>query len=234
MNQSASNGSAAAASLVHLNDCWNKIGVWGNRECVELKKATHCRNCSVYSSAAAQLLGAELPADYLRQWAEHFAREARVESAVLHSALLFRVGPEWLALSTRNLQEVADWRPIHSLPPGRNQSLVGLANIRGELLVCVSLERALGLEKGQVEKLSSKRTSYRRMVVAGVQNSRFVFPVDEVHGMHWFDPTQLKGVPSTVSKAQALYIRGILPWQGKSVGCLDDPALLEMLNRSLT
>jgi hypothetical protein len=41
-------------SSVKLNDCWNKIGVWGNRECGELKHAIHCRNCIVYSSAAAQ------------------------------------------------------------------------------------------------------------------------------------------------------------------------------------
>jgi hypothetical protein len=45
---------------VKLNDCWNKIGVWGNRECGELKKVIHCRNCTVYSSLAAQLFGAEL------------------------------------------------------------------------------------------------------------------------------------------------------------------------------
>ena len=66
-------------SSIKLNDCWNKIGVWGNRECVELNKAIHCRNCIVYSSAAAQLLGAELPQDYLERWTTHFAIEPKVE-----------------------------------------------------------------------------------------------------------------------------------------------------------
>ena len=63
----------ASMSSTKLNDCWNKIGVWGNRECGELKKVIHCRNCMVYSSAAAQLLGAELSQDYLERWTTHFA-----------------------------------------------------------------------------------------------------------------------------------------------------------------
>ena len=112
--------------------------------------------------------------------------------------------------------------------------LLGLANIRGELLVCVALAGVLGLEKVGPEKSSSKRAIYRRMVVAGREGSRFVFPVEEVHGIHLFNPNELKGLPSTVAKAQTTYIRGILLWQNKSVGCLDDQLLFEMLDGSLT
>jgi chemotaxis-related protein WspD len=217
-----------------LNDCWNKIGVWGNRECDELKKAVHCRNCIVYSSAAAQLLGAELPQDYLERWAKHFATEPDVNRQRLQAALIFRIGAEWLAMSPLHLQEIGEGRPIHSVPGGRSNTLLGLANIRGELLVCVALDRVLGIEKSGPEKSRSKRAIYRRMIVAGREASRFVFPVEEVHGIHTFNPTELKGVPSTVAKAEATYIRGILPWQSKSVGCLDDQLLFDILNKSLT
>ena len=48
-----------------LNDCWNKIGVRGDGSCPELERHAHCRNCPVYSAAAAQLLDAELPAGHL-------------------------------------------------------------------------------------------------------------------------------------------------------------------------
>jgi chemotaxis-related protein WspD len=220
-------------SSIKLNDCWNKIGVWGNRTCGELKKVIHCRNCIVYSSAAAQLLGAELPEDYLGRWTTHFATEPEVESRQLQAALIFRIGAEWLAMSPTNLQEIAEGRPIHSVPRGRSNTLLGLANIRGELLVCLALDRVLGLEKTGSEKSSSKRAIYRRMVVAGCHGSRFVFPVEEVHGIHWFNPNELKEVPSTVTKAQTAYFRGILIWQNKSVGCLDDRLLFNMLNESL-
>src|SRR3984893_3740619 len=220
-------------SSIKLNDCWKKIGVWGNRECGELKKVIHCRNCIVYSSAAAQLLGAELPQDYLERWTKYFATEAKVNSQQLQAALIFRIGAEWLALSPIHLQEIAEGLPIHSVPGGRSNTLLGLANIRGELLVCVALDRVLGLEKMGPEKSGSKRALYRRMVVAGREGSRFVFPVEEVHGIHWFNPNELKAVPSTVAKAQATYIRGILLWQDKSVGCLDDQLLFNMLDGSL-
>ena len=161
-----------SVSSFKLNDCWNKIGVWGNRECGELKKVIHCRNCMVYSSAAAQLLGAELPPDYLQRWTTHFATEQKVESRQMQAALIFRIGGEWLALSPVNLQEIAEGRPIHSVPRGRSNTLLGLANIRGELLACVALDRVLGLEKMGPEKSSSKRTLYRRMVVAGREDLR--------------------------------------------------------------
>jgi chemotaxis-related protein WspD len=221
-------------STFRLNDCWKKIGVWGNRECGELKKVIHCRNCVVYSSAAAQLLGAELPPDYLESWTKHFASEQKVESRQMEAALIFRIGAEWLALSPNNLQEIAEGRPIHSLPRGRSKTLLGLVNIRGELLVCVALDGVLGLEKMGLEKSSSKRTLYRRMVVAGREDARFVFPVEEVHGIHWFDPKELRGVPATVAKAQATYIKGLLLWQDKSVSCLNDQLLFDMLDGSLT
>jgi chemotaxis-related protein WspD len=111
---------------------------------------------------------------------------------------------------------------------------LGLVNIHGELLVCVALDRLLGLEKMGLEKSSSKRAIYSRLVVASREGSRFVFPVDEVHGIHRFNPNELIGVPSTVPKAQTTYMRGVLLWQNKSVGCLDDQLLFEMLDRSLT
>ena len=188
----------------------------------------------VYSSAAAQLLGAELPQDYLARWTKHFSSEQKVEHREMQAALIFRIGAEWLALSPVNLQEIAEGRPIHSLPRGRSSSLLGLANIRGELLVCVALDRVLGLGKMGLEKPNAKQTLDRRMVVAGREDARFVFPVEEVHGIHWFDQKELKGVPSTVEKARATYIRGILLWQNKSVGCLNDQFLFDMLDRSLT
>jgi chemotaxis-related protein WspD len=223
-----------SVSTVKLNDCWNKIGVWGNHECGELKKVIHCRNCIVYSSAAAQLLGAVLPPDYLERWTAHFAAEPKIESRQMQSALIFRIGAEWLALSPANVQEIAEGRPTHSGPQRRSNILSGLANIRGELLICVALDRLLGIENRELEKSSSKRAIYRRLVVAGRGGSRFVFPVDEVHGIHRFNPNELKGVPSTVAKAQTTYMRGILLWQNKSVGCLDDQLLYDTLDRNLT
>jgi chemotaxis-related protein WspD len=151
----------------------------------------------------------------------------------MEAALIFRIGAEWLALSPTNLQEIAEDRPTHSVPQARSNILLGLANIRGELLVCVALDLLLGLAIGP-EQASAKRAIHRRLVVAGRAGSRFVFPVDEVPGICRFSSDELTGVPSTVAKSHTTYLRGILPWQNKSVGCLDDQLLFDMLDRSLT
>src|SRR5882672_9962274 len=74
-------GAPLAAELVNselgthrapIHDCWNLIGVEGNRTCRELLKFTHCRNCPVYSAAANQLLDRPLPADYRHESAKHY------------------------------------------------------------------------------------------------------------------------------------------------------------------
>ena len=105
--------------------------------------------------------------------------------------------------------------------------MLGVANIRGELLICVSLGAALGIA-GQT---GASATS--RLAVIVREGDRFVFPADEIAGLHRFDDEHLAPVPATLSHAQATYTRGILPWQQRSVGVLDDQLLFYTLNHSL-
>src|SRR5580658_8237967 len=122
-----------------ISDCWNKIGVRGDSSCPELQQYFHCRNCPVYSSAAVQLLDAPLPPDYRSRAALAIARSTTPVAFDTHSAAIFRLRSEWLALPTAVLKEIVSLRPIHSMPHRRDGMLLGLANIRGELLPCFSL-----------------------------------------------------------------------------------------------
>jgi len=216
-----------------IEDCWNKIGVWGNQECQELERVVHCRNCAVYSSAAARLLDEDLPAKYSEGWTKYFSEEKKADDSNSQSALIFRAGTEWLALAPGIFQEVIDRRPIHSIPHRRDSLVLGLVNVRGELIICVSLEDILGLEKTEVVPEARKVTVYERLFVANREGTRFAFPVAEVHGIHRFQPTELKPIPSTLAKGKGAYTRGLLPWQGKSVGWLDDQLLFYAINRGL-
>ena len=128
------------------NPCWSEIGVYGNGLCAELQKFIHCRNCPVYSRAGVQLLDRPLVAEYRQERTEHFAVPAPRPASKRSSALLFRLGHEWLALPTQAFQEVAEHRPIHSLPHRRDGLVLGLLNVRGELLICISLARFLRLQ----------------------------------------------------------------------------------------
>jgi chemotaxis-related protein WspD len=216
-----------------LNDCWNKIGVYGDGSCPELESYVHCRNCPVYSAAAAKLLDADLPAGHLDEWTGHYASERKAKATGTQSVVIFRIDGEWLALPTAVFKEVATLRTVHSLPHRRDGIVLGLVNVRGALLVCVSLGDILGLEKTVPTKSDKARALHRRLLVIGREGSRLVLPVDEVHGIHRCQPHELKEAPATVAKATATYTKSVFGWRDKVVGCLDDGLLFKTLNRSL-
>ena len=208
-------------------DCWKRIGVWGDRSCPELKEYLHCRNCPVYAAGAARLLDATVSESYLAGHATHYARAKRDSRQGTLSAVIFRIAREWFALSTSVFREVAPLRPVHSLPHRRDRIVTGLANIRGELLVCVSLTATFGLA------VEVGRGPTARLAVVSREGDRFVFVADEVAGIFRYEAADLGTVPATLAHAQATYTRGMLSWSERSVGVIDDQLLFFTLNRSL-
>src|SRR5439155_15903933 len=154
--------------------------------------------------------------EYRREWTIHFAQEKKRAAPSKLSAIVFRINDEWLALPTQAFQEVAECRQIHSLPHRRQGIVLGLVNIRGELLICVSLGRLLGLDR--VPRRPLAHTTYDRLLVASWDGSRLVFPVDEVQGIHRFQAQELREPPATVAKSQPNFSEGILVWREKTVG----------------
>lgn len=212
-----------------LAACWSHIGVYGSATCPELAQHVHCRNCPVYASAGVLTLNRALPEGYREEWTRHFALERKRREPVNTSRVIFRVGPEWLALPTQAFQEVAERRPIHSLPHRRRDVVLGLANVRGELLVCVSLEGLLGLARaGQL------RDRYHRLLVVSWEGRRFGFPVDEVHGPQRFYPRDLDPAPGTLTHTHSHLTQGMFSWQHQAVGLLDEGALFATLNQALS
>jgi len=215
-----------------ITACWNEIGVRGNGTCPKLAEVIRCRNCPVLSAAALQLLARPLPPEYRRAWTEHFARKQTPPAPAQTSALLFRIHAEWLALPTHAFQEVAERRAVHSLPNRRRGIVLGLVSVRGELLICVSLGHLLGL--GCPPPRHTRHTTYDRLLVANWGGRRFVFPADEVRGIHRFQSQELTEPPAPLANSELTYIRSILRWQGRSVGLLDADRVFSSLNRSLT
>lgn len=215
-----------------VDDCWSRIGVRGDRTCPELLVHIHCRNCPVYSAGAASLLDGRPPANYLAEWTAHVAEPARRETGETRSIVIFRIGAEWLALPSSVVSEVADLLPVHSLPHRRDGAVLGLANVRGELLVCVSLGQVVGVEPSATGR-ERRSTVYRRLLVIRREDVRVVCPVDEVYGIHHLHPRDVRDVPATVAKATVTYSTALLIWQGHSVGILDDQLVFYSLKRSL-
>lgn len=227
-------------SKTALNDCWNRIGVRGDRSCGELLRHIHCRNCAVFSAAARTLLDVPLPADSLDLASEYFARPTQVAAdsgaaAGTQSAIIFRLCAEWFAIHTAVCLEIADLRPIHSLPHRRNGAVLGLANVRGGLLICVSLAAILGIttQPETAPRKTRRSTGPQRLLVARREGGTVAFLVDEVHGVERFHDRDLKQVPATVTHAQATYTQALLSVYEKTVGLLDDRLLFATVERNL-
>ncbi len=219
---------------MQLHDCWNRIGVRGDSSCPELSQRAHCRNCPVYSASAADLLNRDAPPGYLADRTRHFEQAVDRGESEKQSAIVFRIGSEWFALSTLAFDEIADQRAIHALPHRRGGGVLGLVNVRGELLICLSLAKIMGLEEAALAGPTKDRRGRRRLIILRHAEGRLAFPVDEVQSIHRFDPADLRAVPATVAKAAASYTTGVLAWADRLVGCLDGQRILEALNRGVT
>jgi chemotaxis-related protein WspD len=235
-----------AAVLIH--DCWNRIGTRGDGSCPKLAEHSRCLNCPVFEEAAATLLDRPLSDADLAEAAAATraaspdetsdtsgtaARDAiGVKPATLHSALVFRIADEWLALPTAALRQVDDVRPIHSLPHRRNRVVLGLVNIRGTLTVAASLGELLRLDRAAAPEHGS-RNSYARMLVAAHRGEPVAFPVDEVEGVLRFPTTALMPVPTTLAHSSASHARGVLAWRDTMIGLLDPDRVFDSLARSL-
>lgn len=217
--------SESIALLSDVDDCWNRIGIRGDKSCGQLSDHVHCRNCPVYAMAAKRILD-RLPPQMEVQDHEPETAECTRRS----SLLVFRLNREWLGLPTRSLDEVAGTRPILTLPHRRDPAVLGVTNVRGTLTVCVSLARLLGLEAAQVD---TRERAAARMLIFGGAGRAVVLPVDEVEGIHAVDLDMLAPLPATVEGASLKYSRGVARCGGRSVGVLDENLLMQALERSL-
>lgn len=224
---------------IAIDDCWQRIGVRGDRSCPKLEQHLHCRNCPTFEAAARDLLDRPLPPGYAEEWARHFAADeghgdaAADDPAGQRAVVIFRLRDEWLALSTSVFQEVAEPRPIHSLPHRRDAVVLGIVNVRGELVVCLSLADLIGVGEARQAEPTGRFKVFRRLVVIGSDGRRVAFEVDEVYGIHRHAVSDEFAVPVTIGKASSSYASAMFAWQGHTVGCLDEARVLEMIDRSI-
>lgn len=224
----------SAQSLIHtealaIDDCWNRIGIYGDKSCPVLPEHIHCRNCSVYSAAATRLLDRY---SFEQEHVEQYATRVDERKVATRSLMIFRLGDEWLGLVTRCLDEVAPMQPIHSLPHQRSRALQGVANVRGALVPCLSLIELLGLDPTLAGPTSLRVMP--RMLILAAHGGPVVVPVDEVDGIHNIEERVLNAASASGEHVSAKYTRGVLQWKSRSLRWLDEEQLLGAITRSLT
>jgi len=213
-----------------IDDCWNRKGVWGGKDCDELKRVLHCNNCEVYSNAGRKLLDQVPSEGYEREWTGLIAEKSAEEAPGQESAFVFRLGPEWFAIPSGMLVEVLMPSNPHTVPHRCGPVFKGLVNVRGELHLCVSLSAILDVDG---EAADNHCGNNRRMLLLNREGEQIVFPANEVYGIIRFRDEDLAEVPATLAKATANYVRGLLEWDRGHVSVLDDRQLFKRIGRSL-
>lgn len=216
-------------------NCWKTIGVWGREHprCELLNETIHCRNCEIFRRAGRKLLERELPPEYREEWTDVMSAKKDEDLPGTMSVVIFRIEEEWIALRTQLFDEIIDPDRLHShiLPHRKNPVLQGVINVHGDIQLCVSLKELLGIEDNVAKK--KERRIYKRMMVISSGGHKWVFPVNEIHGIHRIHPSMFQNVPVTVAKAQSSFTRNIFKWNDRHVAFLDDELLLYSLTRSV-
>ncbi len=213
-----------------VDDCWNRIGVFGDKRCERLERHIHCRNCEVYGAAAIALLdryGSSLERDD----DDYGQGEAQEPTGEQRSLLIFRLGEQWLAIATRCLTEVMPVSPIHSLPHRKSAGLLGVTNVRGTLVACLSLSELLDLETDD-----SRQNGQRvipRMLILESGSGPLVVPVDEVSGIQKIPLARISNAKQDDKRTISRFTAGVLQWRGQSITLLNDEQLLQNMIGSL-
>ncbi|CAE6821058.1 chemotaxis protein CheW [Paraburkholderia haematera] len=221
-----------------FDDCWNRIGVRGDSSCERLVEYVRCLNCPVFEAAAAKLLERPIPlVDLSLHDADTPALQALPQrhdpQGASESFLIFRIDGEWLALPTPIFKRIVQTRPIHTLPHRQHRAVLGVVNVQGDLLVCLSLAHLLGFEADIAASDDQARHDLPRLLVVSRDEEQAVLPVDQVDGVHRIAISTFCAPPATLSQAAAAHTRAVAPWRGMTVGLLDADALFDTLNRSL-
>jgi chemotaxis-related protein WspD len=198
-------------------DCWNSIGVNGDRSCATLRDVIHCHNCSVFADAARAFLDRPAPPGYSLEITESLVAPAaqRVPNSV--SALVFVVGDQLFAIDTRAMVEVTTSRAVHRVGHRSGRIFSGIVNIHGQLELCCSLAGLL-----QVEDTGTPENEGRsRMLLVELDGLRWCFAVAAVHGVHRFEATDIAPVPAASLQSSVVYLRHVFRFADKHVGYLD-------------
>lgn len=214
--------------------CWVRIGSYGRGTCPQLPEGG-CRECPEFQVRGLGLYDREPPEGYAREWTRILAAEKPVRQDDVTSVLVFRIGREWLALRTALFEEITAPRPVHTVPGLHSRGFLGLVNINGVLLPCMSLAAILGMSPpaSQAPDNGNPRAMARLAVVAG-PDGRYAFPVDEIAGTHGLTPAQRRPAPATVSRTPQHFSSGVFAHHGVMAGILDEETLFPALSRSIT
>jgi len=222
-------------ALPVVDDCWNRIGVRGDRSCPKLTEHIHCHNCEVFASAAQTLLDRPALADYTAELTQFVAEPAASRRLPDQSVVLFAVAGEGFAVPTGCVVEMTDVERPRPVPHRVNAVFRGLVKIRGQLELCISLRGLLGIaapdaatiktqagtQPGTQSGTADAAAARLSVLVVALEGERWAWLVDSVSGVHRYESGSVLESPSASHKAPS-YVSGLIPrGDGQHFGLLD-------------
>lgn len=182
-------------------------------------------------AAADRLLQRSAMPDYLAEW-EHYVSSPKTQIAgsQIMPVVIFRIGKEFLALSTSVVGHVTQPKTVHRIPHQRGKIVRGLVNINGRLRLFIAMDNLLDIDSSTVSIDANQK---RSMMVMERDSEVWAFEVSEVCGVYHCETSQLHNVPVNVAKSTANYLKGVFVWSGNSAGYLDDELLMFSLRKFL-
>jgi chemotaxis-related protein WspD len=210
-------------------DCWNSIGVKGDRTCAKLRDVIHCHNCEVFADAARAFLDRAAPPGYVTEVTESFSAAHEGKPAPSLSAVVFEVGDQLLAVDTKAVVEVTSPRRAHRVGHRNGRVFSGIVNIHGQLELCCSLSGLLQIAAPGADIANASA----RMLLIEHHGLRWSFAVGAVHGVHRFEAADVSSVPATSQQDVASYMQNVLRFGERRAGHLDLDKTFRALESSL-
>lgn len=184
------------------------------------------------ASHAMELLKRKPDEKYISDWTKQYGEKKEEEEEVAEiSLIIFRLDKKWFAMTTTVFSEIMTMRKVHHIPHCENEMLIGLVNFRGRLTPCVDLQHVLEI-KSEKDALSGK-SEEERMLVVQDKGDLWIFPVSEVYGVSHCDRHEVENVPEEAGRSKDNFLRGIIRWDGRDVGYLDEELLYSRLKRGM-
>lgn len=217
---------------MNANDCWNQIGVAGDKSCDKLAPVVHCRNCDVYAGAAQRNLQRPVGDAYRAEWAALLRQPNAGRDTSDTAALAFRIGREWLALPTAMVSEVAPQAPAHRLPHRGGNALAGIVNVGGKLMPAISLAALLGIDERDAPARTGRHT-FARLLVVDWEDQAFALPVADLYGIVRYASKGLTPPAATINRGLERYLLGVTSRDDMHIGVLDASLIGHQMTRLL-
>lgn len=133
--------------------------------------------------------------------------------------IIFHVGPEEYGM---DVQVVTAIEPMMAIVPVPNAPacVLGLMNLRGEVIPVYSLRKRFGMEE-------KDDPAKNKLIVARYDGKSIAFKVDEVLEMCDFEDETISDTPVIAKTVRTAYVRGVANKQGKLVLLLNPAGMYE-------